>query len=170
MKEVFAKTILLCQESLEEMTEKIDGVVYAKALSAHRFQTGKNTFDQIDSIVRLINKKNELINLRILAEDTLSKTDAISAGILKRHYWKGMSHGEIIEMLGIPERTYYRKLEKAVKLFAARLTSEGFDDAWFRDVYFGQRWIKDLYQRTERKEAAKQKAAKTSAQTKPQLH
>ena len=159
MKEIFAKTILLCQESLEEMTEKIDGVVYAKALHAHQFHAGRNTFDQIDSIVKLINKKNELINLRILAEDTLSKMEPICAGILKRHYWKGVSHGEIIELLGIPERTYYRKLEKAVKLFTALLANEGFDDAWFREVYFGQRWIKELYQRTERMAEAKRKSA-----------
>ncbi len=150
MNEVYAKTLLgsLCE--LEEMTTKIDGLVYARAMNAHHFRAGQSTLSQMEEIVKLMNKKNDLINLKVIADEAFRQMECEPAQMLRARFVEGASHDVLIRRYGYAERTYFRKFEKAVASFVLTLERTGFDDAWFRKHYFSQRWLKERYEKLQR--------------------
>ena len=153
MYKVFAKTILTAYSSLEYMVEQIDILVRKKV--AGGYSAGDvcvSAQRQIEEILVLMDKKINLINLKLLADEVLSTMDRAFGDVLTDRYIKKIKPEKTIEQLGISRRTFFRKLERAEESFAKGCIMRGFDQKWFEQTYFDQSWIKDLFFRISQKE------------------
>jgi hypothetical protein len=115
---------------------------------------------QIEEILVLMDKKANLINLKLLADEVLSTMDRAGNSILTDRYIKKIRPEKTIESLGISRRTFFRRLDKAEESFAKGCIMRGFDQKWLEQNYFDQSWIKDLYLRISQKEEKEDKQQK----------
>lgn len=153
MYKIFAKTILTAYSSLEFVVGQIDVLVRRKVASGYSAGDAcVSAQRQIEEIVVLMDKKANLINLKLLADETLSKMDRAGNSVLTDRYIKKIRPEKTMEQLDISRRTYFRRLEKAEESFAKSCFMRGFDQKWLEENYFDQSWIKDLYERISQKE------------------
>ena len=158
MYRIFAKTILSAYSSLEFFADKIDVLVrrrVAAGYSGNGICTSAQR--QIEEIVVLMDKKANLINLRLLADEVLASTDRASRRVLEDKYIKKITPEETMEQLGISRRTFFRRLDRAEESFGKGCFARGCDTKWFEQNYFDQSWLKDLFDSFCQKEKAKQK-------------
>lgn len=154
MYRVFAKTILTAYSSLELVSNQIDVLVRRRVsagycagdcscISAQR---------QIEEIVTLMNKKANLINLKLLADEVLASMDGANKTILTDRYIKKIKWEQTMEQMGFSKRTFFRRVEKAHESFAKGCFARGYDQKWFEENYFDQSWIKDIFNHYETKQ------------------
>lgn len=151
MNKVTAKTILRSYKSLFSIAEQIDDLVLKRAMSTHSLKTDCVLCcaeKQVEQVVKLMNKKNNLINLKLLTDETLEALGEECRTVLKNKYIECLKPEETAKSLGISLRTYFRRLDKAEKSFAKELLRRGCDDEWFKENYFDQSWLKYLYENT----------------------
>ncbi len=157
MYRVFAKTILTAYSSLEFMVGQIDILVRKKVASSYSAgDVCVSAQRQIEEILVLMDKKANLINLKLLTDEVLSTMDRADNNILTDRYIKKIRPEKTIESLGISRRTLFRRLDKAEESFAKGCIMRGFDQKWLEQNYFDQSWIKDLFLRISQKEQEKE--------------
>lgn len=145
---VIAETMLRAYASLESMAEQIDRLVYRRAVLTHSLKSDcvcLGAERQVEEIIKLMNKKNALINLKITTDEILSALGDESREILVARYVTKEDRDAVTGRLGLSVRTYFRRLEKAMKTFACECCARGCDEKWFAENYFDQSWLKNLY-------------------------
>ncbi len=151
MNKTFAKTILVVYGSLAKTVSQIDRLVYRRALATHSSSGCGfcNTEKQIEDIVALINKKNKLINLKLLADEVFACLDKETRDLLYDKYIARLNRQTMAKKLNVSTRTYYRKLDRAETSFAKECLLRGVDDKTFKQDYFDQNWLKTVYAKLE---------------------
>lgn len=145
---VWTRTILLSFNSLEVTAAAIDMLVRNKAINTHSFcfdRPYETTYNQLTELIALIDKKSRLINLKLITETAIEKLDLRSAQILSLRYFEQKTPEEIVKLLYVSMRTYYRCLHSAIEKFSRTLLSMGYGDDWFQKDYFDQSWLKNKY-------------------------
>lgn len=147
MYRVFAKTILTAYSSLELVSNQID-VLVRRRVSAGYCAGDCSCIGaqrQIEEIITLMNKKANLINLKLLADEVLSSMDGASKNILTDRYIKKIKWQQSMEQMGLSKRTFFRRLERAHESFAKSCFARGYNQTWLEENYFDQSWIKDIF-------------------------
>lgn len=147
MYRVFAKTILTAYSSLELVSNQID-VLVRRRVSAGYCAGDCSCIGaqrQIEEIITLMNKKANLINLKLLADEVLSSMDGASKNILTDRYIKKIKWKQSMEQMGLSKRTFFRRLERAHESFAKSCFARGYNQTWLEENYFDQSWIKDIF-------------------------
>ena len=146
MYKIFAKTILTAYSSLEFVVGQIDVLVRKKVASGYTSGDAcVSAQRQIEEIVVLMDKKANLINLKLLADETLSKMDRAGSSVLTDRYIKKIKWQQSMEQMGLSKRTFFRRLERAHESFAKSCFARGYNQTWLEENYFDQSWIKDIF-------------------------
>ena len=158
MKKTFAKTILAAYAYLSKTVSQIDKLVYRRALYSHAadYYGFCNADRQIVYIVGLINKKNKLINLKLLTDEVFVNMTSENRTLLFDRYVLRLNSVKSAKKLNVSSRTYYRKLDKAEVTFAKECLLRGIDDKVFCQDYLDQSWLKNLYDKIEDREGKSQ--------------
>ena len=145
-----ARTLLSVYNHLEHVADSIDKMIEASAVGS--FYVSSSTFQKfgveavVERIINLSSRKVTMINLKVLVENALSHCRDQSADILSMKFFEKKSGGEIIAQLHMPERTYFRKLDGALKEFACNLERLGFGESDIFNLIKGERWIMRVYE------------------------
>lgn len=118
---IWSKTLLSIYRHLEPLTKNIDKIVSAQ--SANSFYGKDDVFSISNRIIEMTEKKILLINIRVLVDEALLSMDKEYAKVLILRYLDGCSNEQIKEVLEIPERTMFRRFDKATILFDKLLFS-----------------------------------------------
>lgn len=147
MNSIIAKTILTVYTSLSMVIDEIERLIYDKAVSAHNLggSTFEQTTHQVDTIFKLIEKKKNLLTLKTICDEALTKLCLQQRQLLSMRYYERLMPHQIVAKLAIPSRTYYRLNNKALQEFAHILTSLGYNENWFIKAFLDQQWIKRIY-------------------------
>lgn len=148
MNVVIAETMLRAYPSLESVAEQIDRLVYRRAVLTHSLKSDcvcLNAERQVEQVVKLMNKKNNLINLKLVTDEILATLDDTAREILTGRYITKEHRDDVIARLGLSLRTYFRRLDKALRTFACECAVRGCDETWLEENYFDQSWLKNLY-------------------------
>ena len=92
-----------------------------------------------------MNKKANLINLKLLADEVLASMDGASKNMLTDRYIKKIKWQQSMEQMGLSKRTFFRRLERAQESFAKSCFSRGYNQTWLEENYFDQSWIKEIF-------------------------
>lgn len=145
MKEiVWGKTLLSSYTSLERLSSAIDGLVMSNSL--HCGVGYNTTLNSANKILNLISRKKLLINLKVLVETVIDKMPNDYMRILVLKYFDKVKPEDILNVMEISRRSYFRKINKAVECFAKGLIKEGFDSSKLEEMVKGENWLKDLYE------------------------
>ena len=146
---VWARTLLFTYKNLEILASSIDKLVEKHALNSF-YNISSSIQDNsvmavTNRIYALMDRKINLINIKVLIEETLEACDQLSAQLLIERYIDGDRSEVVAERLGLPLRTYFRKLQQAEDSFTSKIASRGFTDDKLKDQLKQEKWIMDVY-------------------------
>ena len=116
---VWCKSFLSIYNLLPSLIGAIDKLVYLKSVNSSNYsiEAKNGTFNQIENIVALTEKKINLINLKVLTDETLVEMDPYKCKLIVLRYIDNVSCKNAIKVLGLARRTYFRLLKAALKEF-----------------------------------------------------
>ena len=146
---IWARTMLTVQRHLGKVTKALDEVVMKRALSS-AFVTTKNLMEQSSEnvsnfIINISESKVNLINLNTICVNALKGIDKTSAKILILKHIDNKSGAEISKLIGLSDRTYYRRLNSAYENFAKWLSKNSFTPEYFFNHFSKEGWIMEAY-------------------------
>lgn len=146
---IWGKTIMSVQKYLERVTRAIDSVIYKKALASGYVST-KNLTDQSsfavsNFIINMSQRKVNLINLNTICFNALKVIDKFNAKLLILKHIDGLTSAEIASLIGVSNRTYFRKINKAYDAFAEWLENNKLTEKYFCDKYKDEGWIMEVF-------------------------
>ena len=105
----WSKTILGVYKYLPRVTLAFDKLVKSRAYNSSATSLYNLAFNDImnvaNSIINLTQRKNNLINLKVIIDKTLKSIDLTSARILIYKYFDNKKSAEIAKMLNVCNRT-----------------------------------------------------------------
>ena len=146
---IWSRTILSVQKYLERICSSIDACI-DKKINASCFVTTKNMSENsseviADWIINMSERKVNLINLNVICITALKNIDKTYAKILALKYFDAMPCKEIIELLNLTERTFFRKLLAAHQEFENYLSRNGYNANFFAKMLENEGWITEIY-------------------------
>jgi sRNA-binding regulator protein Hfq len=150
---IWGKTILTVQKYLERVTRAIDSIIYKKAISSayvnSKNLTELNSLAVSDFILNLSERKVNLINLNTICMKALRGIDRMSAKLLILKHIDERTSAEIAGLLGISDRTYFRKLNSAYEELENWLKTNNYTSKYFENKLRDEGWIIELYLRNK---------------------
>lgn len=151
---IWGRTILTVQKYLERVCSSIDACI-EKKINASCYVTSKNFAENsaeflANWIISMTNKKVNLINLNVICMDALRGIDRNLAKILALKHFEGMQARDIIEIMGLSERTYFRRLNSAYIEFEKYLMAHGYTPTFFEKMLEKEGWITEIYYENEK--------------------
>ncbi len=145
----WSKTLLGIYRYLPRVTYAYDNLVKSRAYNSsatNSFLLGFNDIMKVaNTIINLTERKNNLINLKVLTDKVLCDIDLSSAKILVMKFIDGKKSNEIANLLHLGKRTYFRKLNFALESFANMLTRLNYTDYKLENMIKDEKWILRLY-------------------------
>lgn len=143
----WAKTILYVYKYLDRVCEGIDSLVEQNALNS--FYYGQHRSDNevlcvAERISRLCERKAKLVNIKVLADKCLLKSEELNAKILIERYIDDDSSENIALRHNLNVRTYFRKLIQAETSFTKLMIKEGFSEEKLDKYLAGEKWIVEV--------------------------
>ncbi|MBP3581645.1 MAG: DUF1492 domain-containing protein [Clostridia bacterium] len=152
---VWSKTLLSSYSCLEPLSNAVDGMVLSSGLhSAYGFNT---TMKSACAILNLISRKKLLINIKVLVERVLDKLQVDYARLLVLKYFDKAKVNDILTIMGLSRRTYFRKINSAIESFSIGLQKEGFSSNIIKNMVKDEMWINELYSVVKAKENSRSK-------------
>lgn len=145
----WSKTILSVYKFLPRVTYAFDKLVKSRAYNSFATSAYNLGFNDImnvaNSIINLTQRKNNLINIKVISDKALKSIDKTSAKILIFKYFNNKKSAEIAQILNICNRTYFRKLNVALTHFTYALTKLGYNSYKLQQMLKCEKWIMSVY-------------------------
>lgn len=149
--ECWAKTLLDVNCNLDAICGAIDKNINNCCVSSSRSQMSTIYF--ADKIIRLMQRKKFMINIRVLINTVFKNLPLESAKILTVKYIDKMKTDTACKLLEMPNRTYFRKIKKAVQDFAFELKKQGYDELKLYEMFKDELWILETFDNHLKKNA-----------------
>lgn len=127
---VTAKTVIKTYGRLSKVAEDIEKIIKDAALGS--FGSTQPAICQAEKILDLIEKKNLLVNLKLIARKALKALTEEEFDILASRY--GRSKKELY----LSRRTYFRRVRNALRAFSRELAARGITREVFENDYAGK--------------------------------
>ena len=109
------KTIFMIYRHLPRIIDSIDKVFQARALNGGVMSGSaisyNNVYNLSENLLKLTERKNALINLKVLTDSIIKGIDKKLAKILILRYIDGFNFKMLAEHFNISERTAYRRID-----------------------------------------------------------
>ena len=155
---IFGKTLLSVYRYLETITNAIENLVDKTTRNSMCLSQQKNltTFDLSTKLLDLLDRKQKMINLKVICEKCVNQLDDQDKKILYLIYFEGVKSTMINKILNISIRTVFRRKEIALTNFEFLLRKEGYDINYFKENYSSEKWLMDYYHFTSKGFTAKE--------------
>ncbi len=138
--ELYAKTILSCYTMLDKIINQIENLIKTKARNS--FYDYSSTLKQSDKILKLVNVRIDLIELKEIAKNTLNLLNNEQKTLIFYKYFGILPKDKNFDL---SSRNYFRKQIKALNKFSSLLKSKGFNEEWFEQTYLNISFILGTY-------------------------
>lgn len=143
----WSKTILSVYKYLEALANSIDDLILKKSINSAFYNNGRynSCYDCANKIMQLTERKVNLINIKVMVDNTLLKMPLKYRQLLALAYIDNVKSEEIAEIMHVSVRTFFRRKNEALSSFAKNLTMQGFTKLKLEDMFCGEHWLKNLY-------------------------
>lgn len=142
------KTIFMIYRHLPRIIDSIDKVFQARALNGGVMSGSaisyNNVYNLSDNLLKLTERKNALINLKVLTDSIIKGMDKKLAKILILRYIDGFNFKMLAEHFNISERTAYRRIDEALTMASMALEGLGYDKEKIEKEYKEEAWLFDI--------------------------
>lgn len=154
---VWGKTIIESYGDIIRMAETLQTMIknlaYASANYTNNYNN--NTLNLSEKILKMLDRKYDYCNLKVIIDETLKKLDENSRKILIMKYIDKMSLDEMSVILNVSRRTIDRRIITSINSFCIKLNQAGFDNAYFENIYYKDNYLKSKYEQMNAKSNCK---------------
>jgi len=117
------KNFLTIYKYLPALISSMDRLVEIRGVGSSNYNNTflDTTLNQTKSILTLIERKVLLINLKVATNNVLGKLKPEYSKLLILRYIDGFSVKDITEKLKLNPRTYFRRINSALKMFSTKM-------------------------------------------------
>jgi len=149
---IWCRTLLTSYRALNTFSKTLDNTLEKLALKGFNgYSSGYSTDMLYDKMLEVIDRKKGLVNIKVLVDRAMSMLPVKDYEILKLRYFDGVDAMQSAEVLGLNDRTYFRRLNKALSAFMFNVKREGYDVERIKREYKNESFIVALYQRLLKK-------------------
>ena len=141
-----AKTLISAYKFIERTCKAVDEYIYNHAVNYGPDPEFCSTYSVINNIVDLMERKNKLIKLKNIIDDTLEKLSLLDRQILiiKMRFRTNIKNLQAI--LKIPsERTTFRRIDSALNNFQTKLNQSQYAKD-VEEIIESEHWILNIKQ------------------------
>lgn len=159
---VWSKTLLSVYRYLGSLSKALDNLIVKKSVNSMFYTNsrGHNTYDCASEIIELTQRKVNLINLKVLVDDALSKMSYENKRILILYYVDGLKTSQIAKIMGCVDRTFFRKKDEAVISFGRTLKNMGINEEKLSQMFGKEKWLNEFFVKNQ----VREKSSKTAKQ------
>ena len=154
----WSKTILSVYKYLEALSNSIDDLIIKKCINSAFYNNGRYStcYDCANKIMQLTERKINLINIKVLVDDTLRLMSVNQRQLLALCYMDNVKSEDIAEMMHVSIRTFFRKKNEALSSFSKNLLLKGYNANKLEEMFCGEGWLNNLYIRNKELEDSKE--------------
>lgn len=135
-----SETIIKCYSLLSRKCDIIDKFIKNHALYFGPCTAEYGAEDVCNNIIELMERKNQLINLKIIVDSALKKLDDQDKKILYIKMNYKISMAELCGVLQLKERTAFRRIERAYENLAIALNKSKYSEKLYK-LLTGENWL-----------------------------
>ena len=151
----WSKSTLSIYKYLSTMSNGIDKIIIdnSKNSNSVMLQKSQTTHCQATKILDLIDRKRKIVNLKVIVDDVVSRLNKTDRRIITLVFFDGVKSEVASQLMGISLRTFFRRKVKALQQFALILEAIGYDEEFFEQEYFNEKWFMSVYDNCVTREA-----------------
>ena len=147
MKNNWSKTLLYVYKYLDRVCDGIDALVEQNALNSFHYRSENGVNAVANRICNLCERKAKLVNMRVLIDNCLLKSEKQNAQLLIEKYIDDDASEIIAQRHNMNIRTYFRKLSQAEKSFTILMLREGFSEDKLEKYLSNEKWIIEVFEK-----------------------
>lgn len=146
---IWCKSFLHIYHVIPSIINSIDKLILLKSANSSYFSDGakNSTLNQIEGIIDLSQKKINLINLKVLSDETLLDMKKQTSKLLVIRYINNVSCKKAIELSGLSRRSYFRMLNKALEEFEKILYKKVLNNSSIYKSFLKESFLEDIFER-----------------------
>ncbi|MBO5713578.1 MAG: hypothetical protein J6R88_05215 [Clostridia bacterium] len=145
----YEKTIIASYNALMPLCTQLETVIKQKAKNS--YYNYSPCYNQANEILKLVEVRLDLLELKSLIDEALSKLSFEDSFLIKYKYLGVKPDFEFDHT----SRNYFRKQVKAIEKFKKALVSIGVTEEWFTKRYLGIAYFKCLDKKIKNEEGKK---------------
>lgn len=154
---IWVKSMLEAYNHINKVIKTIDKQVIDKGVKSHFTFGYVETMEVMDAIIELERRKQKLVCIKNLVEDSLKTIPRQSAEILALRFIDKLSDSEIAKLLKVSKRTFFRILDKALGDCYVAFLRLGFNCEYLERQLENEKWLVSFYNQNVDKKTQKKK-------------
>ena len=146
-----SKTLISAYRFIEKNCDLIDEFVYKHSINFGPSPEYYSTYDVTNNIIDLIERKNRLINLKLMIDELISTLNIEDRKIILAKMRYNLSMSTLCQMLQIPSlRTAFRRMNKALNNFTLHANNSQYKEK-LEYVLDHEYWISNIRKNIQEK-------------------
>ena len=144
----FSKTMLEIYKTLPNIISILDKIIEKRAStifpSSTIYGSPSSTYDEINKVIDLTERKNKILNLKVIAENLLNNLKPKHKEIATLKYVNKLTYEEIAIKKEVSLRSIYRNFETINKELLSYTKSKNWSSQFFKSQCKNEVWIEEL--------------------------
>ena len=156
---VWAKTLLSAYRLVPKIVRDVQEIVRIQALKSSGFFESNfsqlSTISQISKMEKLVSLKDRAIFLKDYVEEIMSQLEREQQILLSELFFKRNRITDVVQFKELSERTYYRKIKRALMDFEQKMKENSYKIADFQRDFFEDAWfikLKELHTKQQNRQ------------------
>lgn len=153
---LYIKALLQASSTIPNIIKILDSIIEKRASTyistSTIFGSADSTYEQVNKVIDLTERKQKLINLHIMVKEILLSLSEEDRTLAKLKFVKRYNVEEISKDLNIVERTIYRRSNRILEKIALFMLNKGWDVEFLKHQLKKEPWIEDLVQKKKQEQ------------------
>ena len=145
------KTFLSVHNNLPEIIKSIDKIIEINASSlsfiSDIYNTEKSTYAQIEKVIDLTERKNNLLNIYLISKNLLSSISDDNRLLLKRKFVYNWTAEDLAYEYQISIRTVFRRVEKLIEQIYESIKKKNWSLKFINLQVKNEFWLLERYKK-----------------------
>jgi len=148
--DIYVKTLLEVRRSLPNILRILDGIIEQRASTAFTTSSTyyQNTFEEIERVIALSERKDKLVNLYVITDKMLEDLKPSEKKFIHMKFLKKRSVDAISIEMGMTKRNVYRMSNSVIKKMCISMLQRGMDTSYI-EGQMGEKehWINEIFKK-----------------------
>lgn len=145
--EIWGKTLISIYRFLPSIADAIDNLIRKKTINSLYYNSNfqSSTFDIANAVIELTERKVKLINIKVILEKAITSLKPVDKKLLILYYVDNVNKFDIMNMLKISQRTFFRRKELALRSLGKNLSMLGYNHKKLKEYLASEHWLINTY-------------------------
>lgn len=164
---IYVKTLLEAYRTLPNVIKILDQIIESRASNAMLGGLFSSTYDEIEKVIELGERKDKLLNLYYIADNMLKMLTEKQRNFVEMKFIKKRSIESIAEELGITKRNVYRNANNIIKTLCIKMLEKKWDSKFINfQIGENERWLENIFENKLKEEDSNNQRKETNKKRK----